>query len=157
VVTTLGVISDTHGLLRPAARAALGGVDRILHAGDIDDAQVLHSLASLAPVIAVRGNMDRGPWARELPAQATLSVDGVVIHVVHDVHQLDPEPGAEGFAVVISGHTHQPRNQVVGNVLYFNPGSAGPPRWGTPISLGRLHVAAGRAWGEILVLAGPVR
>jgi putative phosphoesterase len=152
VVPTLGVIADTHGLVRPEVRAALAGVDRIIHAGDVDEPGVLQLLAGLAPVTAVRGNMDRGAWARALPEQATLSIDGTTIHVVHDVSALGVDPGSEGIAVVVSGHTHRPRNEVLGRVLYFNPGSAGPRRFGYPVSVGKLHLGVDGIRGEIILL-----
>ena len=151
-VTILGVISDTHGLLRPEARAVLASVDRIIHAGDIDERVVLQMLGSLAPITAVRGNMDRGAWARGLPEQATLTVEGFAIHVVHDVYQLGFDPKADGIAVVVSGHTHRPRNEVLDTVLYFNPGSAGPRRHGGRVSLGKLHLAPDGIRGEIIML-----
>jgi hypothetical protein len=152
LVPTLGVISDTHGLLRPEARAALADVERIIHAGDVDEPGVLQMLAAIAPVTAVRGNMDRGAWARRLPEHATLTVDRVTIHVVHDVYALGLDPKFESIAVVVSGHTHRPRNEVLGSVLYFNPGSAGPRRHGCPVSVGKLHVGADGVRGEIVLL-----
>jgi putative phosphoesterase len=151
-VTTLGVISDTHGLLRPEARRALGSVDRIIHAGDLDDQAVLQLLGGLAPVTVVRGNMDRGAWARALPEQANLTVEGFGIHVIHDVYRITVDPKTDGIAVVVHGHTHRPRNEVVGSVLYFNPGSAGPRRYGCPLSVGRLHVGPDGIRGEIISL-----
>ena len=156
-VTTLGVISDTHGLLRPEARTALAAVDRIIHAGDIDDRTILQLLGALAPVTAVRGNMDRGAWARGLPDQTTLTVDSVAIHVVHDVYRIGVDPKVDGITVVVSGHTHRPRNQLHDGVLYFNPGSAGPRRYGCPVSVGRLRIEAGRVRGEIVMLDVPER
>jgi hypothetical protein len=152
VVPTLGVISDTHGLLRPEARKALGRVDRILHAGDLDEPAILQMLTGWGPVTAVRGNMDRGAWARGLPEHATLTVGGFTIHMVHDVYQLGLDPKAEGIAVVVSGHTHRPRNEVLGSVLYFNPGSAGPRRYACPVSVGKLHLSPAGVRGEIILL-----
>jgi putative phosphoesterase len=151
-VVTLGVIADTHGLLRPEARKALGSVDRILHAGDLDEPVVLQMLAAWGPVTAVRGNMDRGAWARRLPEHATLTVGGFTVHVVHDVYRLALDPKAEGIAVVVSGHTHRPRNEVLDSVLYFNPGSAGPRRYACPVSIGKLHLGPQGIRGEIIVL-----
>jgi putative phosphoesterase len=151
-VTTLGVISDTHGLLRPAVRAVLGSVERIIHAGDIDDRAILQLLGFLAPVTAVRGNMDRGVWARGLPEHATLTVDGRTLHVVHDVCQLGLDPKAEGISVVVHGHTHRPRNEVLDTVLFFNPGSAGPQRHGCPITVGKLHLGQEGVRGEIITI-----
>jgi putative phosphoesterase len=149
-VTTLGVISDTHGLLRPEARAALGDVDRIIHAGDLDDPTVLQMLGSLAAVTVVRGNMDRGAWARALPEETTLTLEGYAIHVIHDIYRLTVDPEVDGIAVVVHGHTHRPRNEALGSVLYFNPGSAGPRRYGCPLSVGKLHLGPAGVRGEII-------
>ena len=151
-VTTLGVISDTHGLLRPAVRTLLCSVDRIIHAGDLDDPTVLRLLGALAPVTVVRGNMDRGAWARGLPERVTLTIEGFAIHVVHDIYGMAVDPKADGIAVVVHGHTHRPRNERVDSVLYFNPGSAGPRRYGYPVSFGRLHVGPHGISGEIISL-----
>jgi hypothetical protein len=152
-VTIIGVISDTHGLLRPEVATTLGPVDRILHAGDVDDGRVLEMLGALAPVTVVRGNMDRGTWARGLPEHATLVVEGFAIHIVHDLARLTVEPQAAGIAVVVHGHTHRPHNATRDSVLYFNPGSAGPRRANCPVSVGRLHVGPDGIRGEILPLA----
>jgi putative phosphoesterase len=151
-VHTLGVISDTHGLLRPEAVAALTGVERIVHAGDIGDPEILRELARLAPVSAVRGNNDRGGWARDIPETEVVEVGGVALYVLHDVHELDLDPRAAGFAAVIAGHSHQPRQEERDGVLYFNPGSAGPRRFRLPISVGRLTVAHGRVRGALVTL-----
>ena len=148
----VGVISDTHGLLRPEAVAALRGVDRIVHAGDIGAPEVLAALAELAPVTAVRGNNDKGPWARAIAETQVVDAGGVLIYVIHDVAELDVDPAAGGFGVVIAGHSHVPRNQVRDGVLWFNPGSAGPRRFKLPIALGRLTIEAGRVSGEIVTL-----
>jgi len=152
--TMVGVISDTHGLLRPEALATLAGAAHIIHAGDIEDAETLAVLRRLAPVTAVRGNCDRGPWADELPGETVVTIDGVHIAVVHDLGKLSVEPKAAGVAVVVSGHTHVPTCQVRGGVLFFNPGSAGPRRFGRPISAGRLRIEAGAASGELIRLGG---
>ncbi|MBN2574382.1 MAG: YfcE family phosphodiesterase [Deltaproteobacteria bacterium] len=151
-VTTLGVIADTHGLLRPEARRALASVDRIIHAGDIDDRPLLQWLVSQAPTTVVRGNMDRGVWARGLPEQVTIAVDGYAIHVLHDVYQLSVDPKADGIAAVVYGHTHRPHNEVRDGILYFNPGSAGPRRYGCPVSIGKLHLGREGIRGEIILL-----
>jgi putative phosphoesterase len=148
----VGVISDTHGLLRPEAVAALRGVDRILHAGDVGSARVLEALAALAPVTAVRGNNDRGAWARRLPATAVLEIGAIRLYVVHDLKDLDVDPRAAGYAAVVCGHSHRPRREDRDGVLYFNPGSAGPRRFALPISLGRLRVERGRVTGTLLTL-----
>jgi len=148
----IGVISDTHGLLRPEAVAALRGVERIIHAGDIGAPEVLAALAAVAPVTAVRGNNDRGPWAEAIAHTQVVDAGGVLIYVIHDVAEIDVDPAAGGFGVVIAGHSHQPMNEQRDGVLWFNPGSAGPRRFKLPIALGRLTIEAGRARGEIVTL-----
>jgi uncharacterized protein len=148
----IGVISDTHGLLRPEAVAALRGVDRIIHAGDIGAPEVLAALAAVAPVTAVRGNNDRGPWAEAIAHTQVVDAGGVLIYVIHDVAEIDIDPAAGGFGVVVAGHSHKPMNEQRGGVLWFNPGSAGPRRFKLPIALGRLTIAAGRARGDIVTL-----
>lgn len=139
----IGLISDTHGLLRPEARFALKGVDCIIHAGDICDAHVLRELQAIAPVHAVRGNNDKGAWAEGLPEKERLVIGGVAIYVVHDLHDLDLDPRAAGIKVVVSGHSHRPLATMENGVLYVNPGSAGPRRFTLPISLGFLEIAGG--------------
>jgi putative phosphoesterase len=151
-VHTLGVISDTHGLVRPEALAALAGVERIVHAGDIGDQAVLDTLARVAPVTAVRGNNDRGRWAADIPETEVVEVGGVSLYLLHDLHELDLEPRAAGFAAVISGHSHQPRLDEKDGVLFLNPGSAGPRRFKLPISLARLRIAKGRVNAELVTL-----
>jgi putative phosphoesterase len=148
----IGLISDTHGLLRPEARVALKGVDRIIHAGDICKAEVLEQLAQIAPVIAVRGNNDKGAWAESLNEAETMDAGGVKIHVIHDLHELGPEPEASGIQVVISGHSHKPVIRMERGVLYVNPGSAGPRRFRLPISLGFLEIADGVPKARVQVL-----
>jgi putative phosphoesterase len=148
----IGVISDTHGLLRPEAVDALRGVDRIIHAGDIGAPEVLSALAAVAPVTAVRGNNDRAPWASTVAHTQVVDADGVLIYVIHDVAELDVDPAAGGFGVVVAGHSHQPLNEQRGGVLWFNPGSAGPRRFKLPIALGRLTIDAGRVSGDIVTL-----
>ena len=151
-VHTLGVISDTHGLVRPEALAALAGVERIVHAGDIGAPAVLHALERIAPVTAVRGNNDRDAWAAAIPETEVVEVGGLSLYVLHDLHELDLDPRAAGFAAVIAGHSHQPRQQERDGVLFFNPGSAGPRRFKLPISVGRLRVAGGRVAGALVTL-----
>ena len=136
----LGLISDTHGILRPEAVAALQGADRILHAGDIGDPKILDNLAEIAPVIAVRGNIDTQPWSRTLPETELVEVQGVTIYILHDRSKLDLKPEAAGIAAVISGHSHQPKIEEINGVLYINPGSAGPRRFSLPISVGKLQI-----------------
>ena len=150
----IGVISDTHGLVRPEALAALHGVDRIVHAGDIGSADVLGRLETIAPVSAVRGNNDRGPWAEKLPLTDVVEIGAVSLYVLHDLHELDLEPRAAGFAVVISGHSHQPRLDEKDGVLYLNPGSAGPRRFKLPVSLARLVVEGANVRAQIIPLSG---
>ncbi|MFC7515405.1 metallophosphoesterase family protein [Herbaspirillum sp. GCM10030257] len=148
----IGLISDTHGLLRPEARFALNGVSRIIHAGDICNAKVLEQLEEIAPVIAVRGNNDRGDWAMALREKEVIEVDGVKIYVVHDLHELDIDPAAAGIKVVISGHSHKPSVKKEKGVLYVNPGSAGPRRFRLPISLAFLEVSNGVPKAELQTL-----
>lgn len=151
---TIGVISDTHGLLRPEALEALRGSDYIIHAGDIGDPGILKKLTAVATVTAVRGNVDRELWAREVPDTEVLDVAGASIYVLHNLKTLDLKPEAAGFAAVVSGHTHIPKQESRHGVLYFNPGSAGPKRFRLPITVGRLMVEAGRLRGEIVSLPG---
>jgi uncharacterized protein len=151
-VHTLGVISDTHGLLRPEAVAALQGVERIVHAGDIGSPDVLTALARIAPVSAVRGNNDRDTWAKAIPETDVVEVGDVSLYVLHDLHELDLDPRAAGFAAVIAGHSHQPRLEERDGVLFLNPGSAGPRRFKLPISMARLTVAGPRVRAELVTL-----
>jgi putative phosphoesterase len=139
----IGLISDTHDLLRPQARHVLAGVAHIVHAGDVCDARVLSELADIAPVTAVRGNNDRGAWARELQATALVEIGGVSLYVLHDLAELDIDPRAAGVQAVIYGHSHQPRIDERDGVLFINPGSAGPRRFKLPISMGFLEITAG--------------
>jgi len=149
---TLGVISDTHGLLRPEAVEALRGSDRILHAGDIGAPEILEALAKIAPVTAVRGNVDTASWARTLPGTGVIEAGGVSIYTLHDRDQLDLKPEAAGFRVVVYGHSHQPKIEEKNGVLYFNPGSAGPRRFRLPVSVGRLKIKAGKVEAELVEL-----
>lgn len=151
-VSEIGVIADTHGLIRPEALAALEGVERILHAGDIGSPDVLGALARVAPVTAVRGNNDRDPWATAIAPTEVVEVGGVLIYLLHDVKALDLDPRAAGFAAVVSGHSHQPRQEARDGVLYFNPGSAGPRRFRLPVSVGRLTVNGARVRAQLLPL-----
>lgn len=146
------MISDTHGLLRPEAVAALHGVERIVHAGDIGSPDVLAALERIAPVAAVRGNNDRERWAATIPETEVVEVGGVSLYVLHDLHELGLDPRAAGFAAVIAGHSHQPRLDERDGVLYLNPGSAGPRRFKLPVSLARLTVAGLRVQAEIVRL-----
>jgi uncharacterized protein len=148
----IGVISDTHGLLRPEALAALRGVERILHAGDVGSPEILDRLRNLAPVTAIRGNVDRSAWATALPETELLEVGGMSIYMLHDIAQLDLKPEAAGFRVLIHGHSHQPKMEEKNGVLYFNPGSAGPRRFRLPVSLGKIVIEDGKVWGELVEL-----
>jgi putative phosphoesterase len=150
--TNIGVISDTHGLLRPEALTALAGSDVIIHAGDIGDPAILSALEQIAPVTVIRGNIDREPWARELPVVNVLQVSLTSIYVLHDLAQLDMKPEAAGFAAVVYGHSHKPKKEVKNGVLYFNPGSAGPRRFRLPISVGRLTIRNKTISAEIVEL-----
>ena len=149
----IGVISDTHGLLRPEAFKALRGSQHILHAGDVGAPEILEQLAAIAPVTAVRGNIDKEVWARKLPQTEVIELGGVSIYVLHDLAQLDLKPEAAGFDVVISGHSHVPKQETRHGVLYFNPGSAGPRRFKLPISVGRLIVERGKVRGELVTIS----
>jgi putative phosphoesterase len=149
----IGVISDTHGMLRPEALEALRGSEHIIHAGDVGSREILEKLSTIAPVTAVRGNIDQGAWCRKLAETQVLELGGVSIYVLHDLAQLDLKPNAAGFAVVVSGHSHAPRQETRDGVLYFNPGSAGPRRFKLPVSVGRLIVEGDRVRGELLHLS----
>lgn len=148
----IGVISDTHGLVRPAALRALRGSELIVHAGDVGDPAVLVALGAIAPVVAVRGNNDRGPWARALRETETVEAGGARLLVLHDLADLDLDPAARGFAAVIAGHSHRPKVETRDGVLFLNPGSAGPRRFSLPIALARLSVGKGRVRARIIVL-----
>lgn len=150
--TIIGVISDTHGLLRPEAVEALRGSDRILHAGDVGTPEILQALAKIAPVTTIRGNVDTEPWARRLLRAEVVDAGGISIYLLHDLAQLDLKPEAAGFQVVIYGHSHQPKIEEKHGVLYFNPGSAGPRRFHLPVSVGRLTIDAGNVQAELVEL-----
>ena len=149
----VGLISDTHGLLRLEALAFLRGSDCIVHAGDIGDAAVLEELRRLAPLTAVRGNNDKGPWAKSLAETAVLEVGEVSIYVLHDLAELDLDPVAAGFRVVVSGHSHHPSVEDRDGVLYVNPGSSGPRRFRLPIAAAELQVAGSSVKARIVELA----
>jgi putative phosphoesterase len=151
-MTRLGVISDTHGLLRPEALDALRGSDMIVHAGDVGSADVLRALEALAPLVVVRGNNDHGRWADTLPLTDAFELGRASIYVIHDVKALRVDPRTAGHAVVISGHSHRPRSERRDGVLFFNPGSAGPRRFRLPISVGHLVVEGARVRGRLETL-----
>lgn len=146
----IGVISDTHGLLRPEALAVLRGSEHIIHAGDVGAPEILEQLAAIAAVTAIRGNIDKAPWARKLPETEVVEVGVISIYVLHDLAQMDLKPEAAGFTVVISGHSHVPGQEMSAGVLYFNPGSAGPRRFKLPVTVGKLIVDGRTVRGEII-------
>ena len=152
VMGHIGVISDTHGLLRPQAAAALQGSALITHAGDVGRTEILDELRRIAPVVAVRGNVDRDALAASLPLSEVVEHHGVRLYVLHILEDLDLDPPTAGFHAVITGHTHLPKMETKDGVLYFNPGSAGPRRFDHPISVGRLAVTDGRLGGELVYL-----
>jgi uncharacterized protein len=148
----IGIISDTHGLLRPEAVELLQGSEHIIHAGDIGAPEIVGELEKIAPVSAIRGNVDTQAWARRFAETEVVELSGVFLYVIHDVNAIDLNPKAAGFAAVISGHSHKPKQEAKDGVLYFNPGSAGPRRFKLPISVGRLTISEGQLIGEILPL-----
>jgi uncharacterized protein len=148
----IGIISDTHGLLRPKALGALKGSDLIVHAGDIGDPGVLDTLKTVAKVVAVRGNNDNGPWANDLPSTEVLNVESMWIYVIHDLAQLDLDPVAAGMGIVVSGHSHKPSLETKRGVLYLNPGSAGPRRFNLPVAVAKLSIDGGTVHGELVYL-----
>jgi uncharacterized protein len=137
----IGLISDTHGLLRDQALRALQGSDLIIHAGDVGKPEILNALRAVAPLVFVRGNIDTGAWASTWPATALAEAGPVIIYVLHDVHRLDLDPAAAGFPIVVSGHSHQPARAERNGVLYLNPGSAGPRRFHLPVTVARLDLS----------------
>ena len=148
----LGVISDTHGLVRPQALAALRGCDSIIHAGDVGNAEVIARLAEIAPVVAIRGNVDKGAWAATLPATKIVEVDELLIYVLHNIADLERDPPTGGFAAVIFGHSHRPSLETREGVLYLNPGAAGPRRFGLPVTIARVRISGRDLHPEIVEL-----
>ena len=148
----IGVISDTHGLLRPAAIEALRGVEHILHAGDVGDASILDALRHVAPVTAIRGNIDVGGPCSHLPATEVVTLQGHTLYMLHDRQALDLDPAAAGFSAVISGHSHKPLLEWRHGVLYMNPGSAGPRRFSLPVSIGLLTIGADGLQPQLVTL-----
>ena len=148
----IGVISDTHGLLRPEALAALRGMDRILHAGDVGELEVLDALRAVAPVTAVRGNVDHGAVGATLRETEVIEIEGISIYMLHEIQKLDLRPEAAGFRVIVYGHSHRPLIEEKKGVVYFNPGSAGPRRFRLPVSVGKLVLDRGLVRAEVMEL-----
>lgn len=151
----LGLISDTHGLIRPEALAALRGSDLILHAGDIGEPAVLNSLEKIAPVRAIRGNNDRGPWAADLLTTDVIELGNDSIYMLHNLADLDLDPAAAGFASVVSGHSHKPALEKRGGILFVNPGSAGPRRFKLPVTVATMTLGTGSPSARIVTLSLP--
>ncbi len=149
---TIGVISDTHGLLRPEAFSALQGSDLIIHAGDVGRLEVIEQLKAIAPVTAIRGNIDKAAWADQFPETEVVQVNDTLIYVLHNLKELDLDSNAAGFRVVVSGHSHQSKIEEKDGTLYVNPGSAGPRRFKLPIAVGRLTISGESVRSEILPL-----
>ena len=141
-ITSIGLISDTHGLLRDEAVDGLRGSELIIHAGDVGNPEILTELRQVAPVIAVKGNIDRGPWTSELPRTAALQAGAASIYVLHSLEELDLDPKVAGLDIVVSGHSHVPKHSERSGVLYINPGSAGPRRFTLPVTVARLDLGA---------------
>ena len=150
----IGIISDTHGLLRPEAVERLAGVDHIIHAGDIGQPEVISGLRKIAPVTAVRGNVDKGEWAAGYPQTELVKLGGRFFYVLHNLAELDLDPAAAGIDVVVSGHSHRPRIETIDGVVYLNPGSAGPRRFSLPIALATLDLSGDAIRPCILSLSG---
>jgi len=149
-VKVIGLISDTHGLVRPEALEALRGVDLIIHPGDIGGHEVLDALRPIAPLHVIKGNNDRGAWAKKLPDTKTISVGGTKLFLIHDVNDLDFDPSRRGITVVISGHSHKPSIAERDGALFVNPGSAGPRRFKLPVAVGKLRIDDGKLKAEII-------
>jgi len=149
----IGLISDTHGLLRPEALDFLAGSDHIVHGGDIGNPEILERLAAIAPLTVVRGNNDTADWATPIPVTARLAPGGVPLYVIHDIKELDIDPAAAGVRVVVSGHSHRPASVERGGVLYVNPGSAGRRRFSLPIAAGELLIEDGQVRVRLVTLA----
>lgn len=148
----IGLIADTHNLLRPEALAALRGVDHLIHAGDIGGPHILEQLERIAPLSVVRGNNDQEPWADDIPEQLTLRFDAITLYVLHDLKQLNIDPVAQGIDVVVAGHSHKPLHEERNGVLYLNPGSAGPRRFKLPVGVGILHIEGRQVRAEPITL-----
>jgi putative phosphoesterase len=153
----IGLISDTHGLLRPEATAFLQGCDHILHGGDIGGPEILEQLSALAPLTAVRGNNDTQSWAARLPESRLLEFGGITLYVIHNVDELELDPAAAGVRVIVSGHSHQPSVRERGGAIYVNPGSAGPRRFKLPISVGELQIRGTLITPKLVQLLAPAQ
>ena len=153
----IGLISDTHGLLRPEAVRALEGSELIIHAGDVGDPGIIEALKRLAPVFAVRGNVDTEPWARALPVNEVIETGSATIYVLHDLHDLDLDPAEAGFHIIVSGHSHKPAQTKRNGVLFLNPGSAGPRRFDLPVAVARLDLSRAPWRVEFIDLLGEQR
>jgi putative phosphoesterase len=149
---TIGVISDTHGLLRPEARRALQGSELILHAGDVGGWEILRDLRQIAPVVAVRGNVDTADWAKWLHATEVAECAEQSLYMLHNIAELDLKPKSAKFAAVIYGHSHEPTIEWKDGVLFFNPGSAGPRRFSLPVTVGKIEIVDGELLPEIITL-----
>jgi len=150
---TIGVISDTHGLLRPEAIAALTPSDLIVHCGDIGSPEVVSGLRQIAPVVAIRGNVDKGAWAKGFPTTQVVELAGALLYVVHNLAELDLDPAAAGFHAVLAGHSHHPKVERRSGVLFVNPGSAGPRRFRLPVAVASIRLASGRMSAEVIPLS----
>ena len=151
-IQVIGLISDTHGLIRPEALEALNGVELIIHAGDIGKPEVIAALKAIAPVLAIKGNNDIGNWARPLPDTKLVKSGGTQLYVIHNVNDLDCDPVARGYRAVVSGHSHKPSVATRDGVLFVNPGSAGPRRFKLPIAVGKLFIEDNRVSAKIIEL-----
>jgi putative phosphoesterase len=151
----VGLVSDTHGLLRPQVREFLVGCDYIIHGGDVGGAEILDELAVIASLIAVRGNNDTEPWAERLPETELIRVGNVFVYVIHDLAELDVDPAAAAARIVVSGHSHIPKVEERGGVLYINPGSCGPRRFKLPISVGEVIVSGGGVKARLVEIKSP--
>ena len=148
----IGLISDTHGLIRPEALAALNRSELIIHAGDIGKPEVLKALNAIAPVIAIRGNNDRDAWAEKIPDLLDLLINGIKIHVIHNVNELEGDPATGGCRAIVSGHSHKPGVVARDSILFVNPGSAGPRRFKLPVAIGKLRLLRQNVRAEIIEL-----
>ena len=148
----IGVIADTHGLMRPQILRAFHGVDHIIHAGDVGSVAVIDELKNIAPITVIRGNMDLADWASNFPETAVAEFDGLLLYVIHNLSNLDLDPQTAGFSAVLYGHSHAPSQEIHHGILFFNPGSSGPTRFHLPPSVGLLNISGTKISGEIISL-----